>query len=216
MNKRSAFSIIAIGWFLAMNTSSYADSLDKIQIIKVSARDRQAIVKMDDGKMRIVKAGEEIMITPDEMTVFDNRVQSPKPANVVTESRADARHMSGQSNDKKEKGAKQDSRSGPPMKESTVSRKATVTEVAPGRIVLIAKTESGPETIILRSEETVKTSESKIQGSKLEGQSTESKTIVERFRKHPDMQRSNLLGSQASQNAGLKQAYDKLPNHGLK
>jgi hypothetical protein len=217
MNKKLLFSLGIMILFLTMNTSvSHADSLDKIQIIRISARDKQAIVKMDDGKMRIVKVGEEITIKPDEVTVSDNKVQSPDPVNAETESKADARRISGQSKDKKGKGIKQDRRPGPSKKESTIDRKAAVTEIASGRIVLEEKTKSGPETIILRSEEKGKTSESKIQGSKLDGQGTESKTIVERIRKQPDQQESKLLRSQASQNAELKQVNAKLPNQGLK
>lgn len=217
MNKQLLSSVgIVISFLTIMTSVSHADSLDKIQIIKISARDKQAIIKMDSGKMRIVKAGDEIMITPDEMTVSDNRVQSPESANVVNEPGADARRVSGPREARREKAAKQDLRPSPALKENTIVRKATVTEVTSGRIVLIAKTKSGPETIILRSEETVKTSESKIQGLKLEGQGKESKTIIERIGKHPDPQKSNLLGSQASRNAGLKQASDKLRNQGLK
>ena len=202
MNKKLLFSLAIMISFLTMSTSvSHADSLDKIQIIKISARDKQAIVRMDDGKMRIVRVGEEITIKPDEVTVSDNKFQSPDPANAAKESKADARRISGQSKDKKGKGVKEDCQPGPSKKESTIGRKATVTEIAFDRIVLEEKTKSGPETIILRSEEKGKTSQSKIQGSKLAGQGTESKTVVERIRRQPDQQGSNLFRSRASQSA---------------
>ncbi|MRR16956.1 MAG: hypothetical protein EG826_10915 [Deltaproteobacteria bacterium] len=207
MNKILLFSLgLMISLFTTITSVSYADSLDKIQIIKISARDKQAIVKMDDGKLRIVKVGEEIMITPDEMTVSDNSVQSPEPANVLEKSDTGARRAAGRREVRKEKDARQDRRTGPVTTENRIARKATVTEVAPGRIVLIAKTKTGPETIIVRLEEKGKTSESEIQGSKSTGQSTESITIVERIRKNPDLQKSNLIRSQPSQKAERKQA----------
>ncbi|MEE9910341.1 MAG: hypothetical protein K4571_01350 [Deltaproteobacteria bacterium] len=171
---------------------------------------------MDDGKMRIVKVGEEITIKPDEVTVSENKVQSSDPANAGKGSEADARGRSGQGKDKKGKSAKQDSRPGPVKSERMISRKATVTEIASGRIVLEEKTKSGPETIILQSNEKEKISENKIPGSKLEEQGTESKTIVLRIRKQQDQQGSNLLRSQASQNAEQKQTNDKLPEQGSK
>jgi len=40
----------------------FADSMDKMQIIKISPKDKQAIVKMNDGRLKIIKVGEEIPI----------------------------------------------------------------------------------------------------------------------------------------------------------
>ncbi len=210
MTKKKILSIGIIILFLMINApSSYADSLDKIQILKISARDKQAIVKLEDGKMLIIKMGEEIIIRPEEEVSADAKGQS-------TDKKIQVK-------DDKGKSAKPVLQPGPVKKGNMLIRKAKVVEITADTIVLEEVTKAGAETIIMSlKNNNVQSSELKIQSKDNKGQSSKSDvrdagstTEIYRIRKQPDQQGNNLLRSQSSQNAERQQINDKLPNQGL-
>lgn len=206
MNRRAALSIGIITLFLALCTCSYADSLDKMQIVKISARDKRAIVKMDDATLRIIKVGEEIPIRPDEAITSDAEahIQGPgdQPASpgdqktiagISKENKTMKKTKSAKNKRDKELTAKKDVKDGPVKKDSNASRKAAVIDISAGRIVLEETTKTGVETIILRLEEPTERPGSKVRGvaasdltDKDKTQPIQSKTIVERIRRQPD------------------------------
>ncbi len=204
---------------LASAPAVCADSLDRIQIIKISARDKQAIVKMDDGKMRIIKVGEDIAVQPDDQAVPDAKDQKQSPAEkqtpekdqkaAVNTKESKARLKAGKTKADQEKTVKAEDRAAGVKKEAAAGRKATVTEISAGLIVLEEKTKSGPETIILRLEQKEeKTAKNTLQKDR--GQVPENKTIVERIRKRPDTQGTGLLKKQESGKPDVK-----LPDKGM-
>jgi hypothetical protein len=73
-------SILSLS-LLVFASAVYASSLDKVQIIKISSRDQQAIIKTEEGKMRVVKEG-EVILDDKEVQGAKSKVQ-PDKAKIV-------------------------------------------------------------------------------------------------------------------------------------
>ena len=59
-SKLSATTLMLIGAVLLISATTYADAIDSIHLLKISPQDSRAIVKTEDGAMKINKPGDEI------------------------------------------------------------------------------------------------------------------------------------------------------------
>ena len=207
----SSLSLLLIAFTLV--SPVFADLLDKIQIIKISARDKQAIVRMDDGKMRILKVGEEIVIRPGEESVASEKDTKQNPADrqmMAKERKASGADKEartgltpGETKSEREKIGGPENRPVSAKNDIATGRKATVEEIAAGRIVLEEKTKSGLETIILRLAPKDSRAENKAM-PKDNGGIPETKTTIERISKKPEQQSTFLLKNQGSGDSDIK------------
>ncbi|WP_298268448.1 hypothetical protein [Geobacter sp.] len=77
--KESTILIIVIALTLFMTRSVLADSLDKVQFIKISPQDSKAVIKAADGKLRVVKTGDAISETATVTEIAPGRVVVARP-----------------------------------------------------------------------------------------------------------------------------------------
>jgi Tfp pilus assembly protein PilP len=138
------FSVLSLSLFV-FASAVCASSLDNVQIIKISSRDQQAIIKMEDGKMRVVKVG-EIILDNNEIQGAELGVQSKDKEVQSSELKVPSKDKDVQSSKFKRQ-----------------SNKAKIVEITSGRIVLEEVTKDGPETIVMRQEKKVQSSEFKVQ-----------------------------------------------------
>lgn len=84
-NRRLIVFTISVIVFLFMTGNILASSIDSIQLLKIAAQDERAIIKMPDGKMQLIKAGDVIGDSSKVVEITAGRVVLEEKTGNLTE-----------------------------------------------------------------------------------------------------------------------------------
>lgn len=118
-----SISVMICGLML-LRSSAFADGTEDIRILKISPQDERAVIKMPDGKVKIIKAGD---------VISSNQRSAVSGQEKTTSSQRSANSSQ--------------------QKQQKDNATVTIMEIADGRIVLEEKKGDETETIIIRMED---------------------------------------------------------------
>ena len=149
--------LICVLLIFVFSISAYAESIDDIRVIKISAHDQRAIIKTTERELRIIKVGDVLQVQSSPLRnhgFLDKGAGSYQPGNEQLNSY--------QQRNEQLKSYQQSAVSGQQEKQSKNNEQRTafrnqhkivelkVVEIAKGRVVLEEETENGIETVIIR------------------------------------------------------------------